>query len=253
MKQFVLAFSLALGFATAALAQETVSLVKPRDLREEIEAMPQIVAPKTPATMKINRALKARDREVLARQRACTKQARELGRPSAAGIGRWSWVKMRGPEFLTIESGNSSLCATPYEARWLDSMTYDLRTGDVVDWTQLMPGLTVVSYEEYRAPPQVKGRALHARFMKAYRLLRDEDPECIEAIDRPDEAEFVLVPDPKDGGLRVQPSFLPHVIQACEDSVTLDAADMRTLGVAPRLVDAIQAARKAGAFDAEAP
>lgn len=79
-----------------------------------------------------------------------------------------------------------------------------------------------------------------------FRTLRGQNREadwvdCAEVLADPT-LTFTLWPDAKAHGLVLAPSSLPHAVQACGDTVTIPTKTLRQLGVAPALLNAIDAA-----------
>ena len=88
--------------------------------------------------------------------------------------------------------------------------------------------------------------------MKAAEAANPIDPDCHGGLNDP-QLKLNLWPDPKGGGLAIEPGDLVHAEQACADTIVVPTTTLRPLGVHAGLLDAIDAAHAGGFFDKDEP
>jgi hypothetical protein len=98
----------------------------------------------------------------------------------------------------------------------------------------------------------VTSRALQQLYLTAAAAANPVDPDCQDVLNDP-ELKLNLWPEPKDGGLAIEPGDLPHAVEACADLVVVPTETLRTLGVNVALLDAIDAAQAGGFFGKDEP
>jgi hypothetical protein len=233
----LLAFACAAGSAGAA--DRAVHLVVPPPVYKDVAAMPQIADPADDAERRINAALKRLDANVLKAAKDC----------AGDGWERSVDVPMRGPGFLSLTVTDSVFCdGNAHPDAGTFSIVYDLATGKPVDWTKLLPAsLTgTVALEEQGDGTKIvtlAAKRLFELYMAGYRA--GEAPssdldECKQSLrDQATDAPPAMMVwlDAKEGGLAVEVG-LAHVEQACEESVVIPAATLRTEGAQAALLKA---------------
>jgi hypothetical protein len=223
----------------ALAADRAVHLAVPPPVGTDIAAMPLIVDPADDAERRINAALKHLDDNVLRASRACKG-------------GDWQRsvdATMRGPGFLSLTVTDAWSCeGTSHPDSGTFSIVYDLTSGSPVDWTKLLPaGLTgKVALEEQADGTRVvtlASKRLFDFYMTGYGagdppgndLQECKDALASQASNGPPGMMVWL--DAKGGGLAVQ-AGLPHVVQACEEPVTIPASVLKTEGAQTALLRA---------------
>jgi hypothetical protein len=224
----------------AVAAPFAVVLRQPPPLFKGAKSMPRITSPATAATAKINTDLAKVDSAWMAEARDC----RETAGGAEVDLGRDYAMKMRGPAYFALEISDEEFCGGAHPSTTLTPITYDLATGERIDWLKVFPASARVkrSFEADPGEPPVdefRSPVLHALYLKKARAARSaaDWKDCAEALQDP-ELDFQMVPDAEQGALEITPD-LPHAVMACGDSVALSPADMRALGVAQPLVEAI--------------
>lgn len=244
MKYAVSAAILLAATACAALAADrAVHLAVPPPVSKDIAAMPQIIDPADDAERRINVALKHLDGNVLRASRTCKG-------------GDWQRsvdATMRGPGFLSLTVTDAWSCeGTAHPDSGTFSIVYDLTSGRPVDWTKLLPASLTgkMALEEQADGTKIvtlASKRLFDLYMAGYGAGDPPDSdlqECKDALvsqatDGPPGMMVWL--DAKGGGLAVQVG-LPHVVQACEEPVTIPASVLKTEGAQPALLKAFDGA-----------
>lgn len=235
------------GAETAAAGG--VSLVEKPRLSADVEALPRL-AGTSPAIARINAGLDLSDASALENAEACR---------ADSGDGKsGEWIRsitrpMTGPAYVTLREHLEIYCGGAYPSTSQTAVTYDVSTGQRIDWTTAIPGLglTVGSMEDMPPGyvPLVSSAALGAWYSR--KMLANPEAEwveqCRDVFDPADLADqsFNIWADAGNGGVTVAPDFA-HVIQACADSATLTPAELTGFNASPALVEAITAARAAG-------
>lgn len=235
--------------ATAAAA---VALTEKPKLSEEIEALPRL-AGEGEGAARINAEFDRMDAVAVSQAGECATMARESANGEGGGWSRWITRPMTGPTYLTVREHLEIYCGGAYPSASQTAVTYDVATGQRVDWAQSLPGLnlTAATFEDM---PQdyvvlVQSAALGAWYSAKMLALPDAEwvAQCREVFDPAalGEQTFNIWADAENGGVTVQPDF-PHVAQACAESATLTAADLQQFNASPALIEAIAAAHAAG-------
>jgi hypothetical protein len=247
-----LAFAIAgLLFAAdgAAAADRVISLKIPSPLRPGIAAMPTIAAAKDEAERRINTALRRLDATMRKTTAGCTGPD---GRR-----GEWERsveAPMRGPGYLSLVVTDVITCAGRGPGIGVMSIVYDLTTGTPVDWTRLLPPdltgkVALETGADGTRMVTLASTTLHALYLAGYRP-GDVEPSCREAVSEPGAGAppaMMVWPDAKAGGLVLQFN-LPRAAQACSDPVVISSVTLRRHGADARLLAAIDAAHRAGAY-----
>ena len=230
-----------LAGGAAHAADRIVVLTRPAPLARFIAAMPRIGHPRDAAERQINLAMDRRD--------AAGRRAAAACRGKGQGWERTTRVTMRGPGYLSYEVADAFDCGGVHPDNSTDTVVYDLRTGRPVDWTMLLPpALTgTVSLK-----PGVDGTrtvslgsaALRQRFLAAQtpQANPDDAKQCAEVLAFAVPTGLRVWLDGPAGALAVQPN-MPHGSDSCAQPLLLSAAELRQLGAAPALADALDAAR----------
>lgn len=163
---------------------------------------------------------------------------------------------MMGPGFISFSIYQGQFCegaARPDTTH--TAITYDLATGQAVDWVAAAPGLQLTRGDATgQAADYVPGFS-SAALLDWYsaKAMTSPDPaqreQCADVWtpESMEGTEFQIWLDARNGGLSVQPRF-PHVVMACADTATLNPEEMRRFGISPRIIDAVAAAHAAGSW-----
>lgn len=247
-----MAFRVALLAATLAGAcvetANAVQLTPSPAVAPDVAAFPRLVAaPHDRAAARINQALVRADARVRGAAQSCLAAG-----PSAATDNKPWWtrkvsVAMRGPAYLALVAADDWFCGGAYPNTGQVALVYDLRTGAPVNWARLLPASMVRATGTDTADDgtivgTLASPALAEMYVKE--LIR-EDPDLAVCKDALTDPSFVLWPDAKHDGLGIAPFGLPHVIAACGTEIVIPTSTLRTLGVSPRLLEAIDAAHRA--------
>lgn len=214
------------------------------DLAADVGALPRLVG-EGAAIAAINADLDLRDTA-----------ARAEGCDGGSGYARDVTQPMTGPGFITFRIGEEYACEGAAHPSFDQTLiTYDLATGRAVDWVAAAPGLQLTRGEIDDMPadyvPGLSSTALSAWY--SARMLASTDREhltdCAEvwSTDALESTGFKVWLDAENGGVSVGPEFA-HVAQACADTATLNAEDMRRFGVSPAIIDAVTAAHASGSW-----
>lgn len=243
-----------LGFASQAPAADAPVQLKPsRAITKDVPAFPRLTATDA-AAQRINHALDKLD----ALTRQAIKDCRaNVDKGADFDLTRTITVTMRGPRYLGFYVGGSQDCGGAHPGAGTSAFAYDLSTGSPLNWQRLLPksmvqGTSLDTDINGATIAFVTSKALQDLYLKAENDAGPIDPDCQGALTDPG-LKLNLWPDPKDGGLGVEPGDLPHVVQACADPITIPTATLRPLGVDAALLDAIDAAHAGGFFDKDAP
>lgn len=235
----------------AAAAAQPITLTRPRPVSGEVQAYPRIAAPANAAQRRINRALDRLDAKVRTAIRQCF----------ADSVNPTSWERqidttMRGPEFLSYLVTDEVDCGNAYPNESHLAIVYDLRTGEPVDWTRLLPGkltgwLELKGVNGIRVVTLASPRLLNLYMVGYHRALDPENrAECGDAPTMFGEDGVAMLAwlDAKAGGLALQFDF-NHAMQACSAAVVVPAATLRREGASPRLLAALAAAGRSPRHD----
>lgn len=231
--------------STASEGDATAATFEARpDLAEGVGALPRLVG-EGAAVAAINADLDRRDAAA--------------GRAGCDGGGvfeRGVSQPMTGPDFISFWIAESYFCEGAARPSFdQTALTYDLATGQAVDWVAAAPGLQLTRGDTTGLPadyaPRLSSPVLSGWYSAEALASTDREhaqqcadlwtPEALEGV------SFKIWLDAQAGGLSVGPEFA-HVIQACADTATLDADAMRRFGVSTAIIDAVAAAHAAGAW-----
>lgn len=246
----------------AGAAGDPILVEKPR-LSADIEAMPRLSGD-SPAIVRINAELDRLDATAVADAGECGRMA-----DSQEGDG---WTRtitrpMTGPAYLTLREHLEIFCGGAYPSTSQTPITWDLSTGERVNWVALLPGLGLVQDQAEEGMPtdyvySVRSPRLETLYER--KMLADttdaERREACRDVWKPladDELGqgFRVWADAEHGGVAIDADYA-HVVQACGGTVYLTADEMREAGAPAALIDALAAGRTAGNWapreDAEA-
>ena len=242
-------FNFTLLFAALSLgAASAGTLTAPKPLVKDVDALPKLTA-RDAASVKINNALQKLDKQVLKARKECVS-----GKNT-------SWMRtvtttMAGPQFLSFYVTDSVDCGGAHPDAASFALVYDLKTGKAVDWSKLLPkALVESSSTDSGADGSIIGVVGSKQLSQLYieSLGTDLDKDCKEVLVEGDLKFILWLEDGHKGqkaqgqntqGLVVQTTSLPHVVQACADTVTLPLARLQQIGPMPQLQDAFSAASK---------
>ncbi len=226
----------------AAASTGAVALEARPDIREGVQALPRLVGD-TPAITAINADLDRIDADT-------------AGCEGGGTYTRFATMPMTGPGYFTVAIRDEYFCDDTARPSFdYTAITYDLSTGERVDWTTAAPGLRATRSEvenmpaSYEPPLQSENLAeLYAR-----KMLASTDAEwlgeCRDLFTEEMLADdyFKVWLDAQTGGVAFAADF-PHVAQACAETATMNEEEMRRFGVAPAMIEAVLAATAAENF-----
>lgn len=231
--------------ATAAAEPASLVLTAQPPLSQTAESLPRLTGD-SPAFARINAELTRLDA-------AARKQLADCG-PQ----GEWNrsiTQPMTGPGYLTLRVHTEISCGGPYPSSDQTAITWDLATGERLDWPKSLSGLSLTpdSFDDMPADytPNMSSARLAAWYSRKVLAAADKGMagECADvwSTEALDGTRFKIWLDAENGGVTVAPDF-PHVIQACAEPATLTAADLQGFGAPAPLIEAVTAAHAAGAW-----
>lgn len=223
-----------LPLLTGAAAADPIplALTSPPPLIKNIAAFPKI-ADHGAAADKINQALDKLDQNALQASKNCL----------AAKGGAWSReidVTSRGARFLSYKVTDDRSCGA-YPDSSVFALVYDLTTGDVVDWAKLLPHPTIETSSLATAAEGSKIAVVGSRILSKFyvdHLGKHIDPDCIDVLASTD-LQFIFWVDSSQGGVTMQTVNLPHVVQACADTVTMSLDTLKEFHANKILLDGL--------------
>jgi hypothetical protein len=240
-RTFVVAALLA---ANGAAAQDApLRLATAPALGPDLQAFPRIVeGASDQVAQRIHRALAQNEAAV----RRAAKTCRDEAKPREGSWNRTVSVPMQGPRYLALLAADEWYCGGPYRDTSTLALVYDLRTGAPVNWVRLLPPALVQGTGSYtRADGLRVGTVSSPRLTDLYVKAAEQalDAQCKDALDG-ERLAFQLWPDARHGAIALKPSGLPHVITACGPEARVSAATLRSFGVDPGLLSAIEAGHR---------
>ncbi|MFC5345966.1 hypothetical protein ACETK8_16960 [Brevundimonas staleyi] len=225
-----------------AAEASAVTFAAQPDLADGVGALPRLVG-EGAAIERINADLARIDGAVMGN--AC-----ETG----GGIERGVTQPMTGPGYVSFWIAESWYCeGAAHPSFDQTGLTYDLATGERVDWVAAAPGLQLVRGDATDRPatyvPSLSSSVLTTWYSR--KMLASTDAEhlgdCgdVWTAESMGDTSFKLLLDAEEGGLSVQPEFA-HVVQACADRVTMTPEEMQSNGVSAAMIEAVTAAHAAG-------
>ncbi len=227
MRAWIAGLALTLGVASAAAAMPVV-LTRP----PSAWTFPKIAAPKTPATAKINAALRRLDRRWAGFVKDCGAGGKD------ASAERRVETTLAGPRFLSLVARDEELCGGAHPDTDTLPLVYDLEAGRPVDWRKLLgPRLVTAtatdSVIDGTTIGEIASKTLQGLYVRAAR----PDGDCSEVLADPG-LKFVAWLDGRRRGLVVEP-VLPHVTRSCGEEQSISLEDLRRLGADAALTSAL--------------
>jgi hypothetical protein len=172
------------------------------------------------------------------------------------GIERGVRQPMTGPGFISFSIAEGQLCegASGPETEHT-AITYDLATGQPVDWVAAAPGLQLTRADTTGQPADYVPGLSSTALSEWYRAEAMTSPdrwhvgECqdIWTHQHLEVSGFQVWLDAREGGLSIRPRF-SQMAMGCANTVTLNPEEMRRFGVAPAIIDAVAAGHAAGSW-----
>ena len=223
----------------AAIQAHSAPLTTPVTLAQ-IAALPRLTA-QTPAALRINADLAARDGMALADAAACTVPTREDGTLVTDQTGSWERsvaVTLSGQALLSILIIDEAWCpGAAHGFTVVTPLTWSLPTGLAVDWPALLPP------DWTRNPQNLPGDAgshrsqamtdyYHAHYPKL------NDPDCAD-VELAQQPSFRFWPDAASHRLVMQPAESSHGTRACDDAVLVSPTELAALRADASLIAAL--------------
>jgi hypothetical protein len=242
MKAIAFAVLVALIAPSASAANAPPTLRKTPNLAKNAEAFPMLVGA-TPAIARINRALRATN----AKQREDMKDCRR----DAPQDGYW-WEQsvdapLIGAHFVSSAAHGNLSCGGAHPNFIDEALTFDLTTGEPVDWRRLLPAslrrAAGRAADEAAAPDDaIASPALTALFVDQS-TKEGVGADCQEAFGQ-QEMNFEFWPDAKAKGLAMRAANLLHWAEGpCSGPVTIPVATLKRLGFDNLLIEDIETGR----------
>lgn len=216
-------------------APTAAAFIATPDLSATVESPPRLVG-SSPAVQAIDADLTLMD--VGARE---TTAACEVGT-----FTRTITQPMTGPGYAAYAFTDEWSCGGAHPSTTLTAITYDLFTGQRIDWTQALPNwkLTTEPFEGMGKGEvlNVHSQALTAWYVKKMLASPDKQwlAECRTVFDAGplNNSGFKIWADAANAGIAVSPD-LAHVVQACGETAYMSAGDMRAAGVSANMIAAL--------------
>lgn len=222
----------------------TVTFEARPDLAESVGALPRLVG-EGAAIAAINADLDHRDAA-----------ARADGCEGGGGVSRGVSQPMTGPGFISFRISEEYACeGTAHPSFDQTAITYDLATGQAVDWVAAAPGLQLARGDTTDMPagyvPGLSSPALSAWYSGKVMAATDREQveQCADvwSTEALEGTGFKVWLDAGNAGLSVGPEFV-HAVQACAETATMNADEMRRFGVSPAIIEAVATAHAAGSW-----
>lgn len=167
--------------------------------------------------------------------------------------------EMTGPDFISFRMNETLACdGADYGTLAERAVTYDLSTGQRIDWAAMIPALGLIVDPPAEGSPQgavrlVRSRALAQWYADHVFLDGDPDPEFMERcgpffdMATLSDAGFQLWASGASAGVSVRPE-LPDTAIGCEEVRGLDEDALFGMGADLRLMAALRMARDAGNY-----
>lgn len=223
--------------AASAVAATAPSLRPSPNLAKDVEAFPRLDG-EGDAIKVINKSLSAADATAAKDAKSCIKDAH--------GKAHWERdvdVTSLSPRFVSFVASDDYFCGGAHPDTSTTVLVFDLKTGALADWTQLIPGATKPASDAGSAAagveflPTILSPKLEALFKTAAGKVDD----CAEVMSQTNGEELLVWPDAKTKGLAVTMPGLPHAARACGGPVSIPLSDLQAMNVDPALLEAIAA------------
>ncbi|HEY1795410.1 MAG TPA: hypothetical protein VGG57_04770 [Stellaceae bacterium] len=236
------------GCIVAAIARADDARVVLRDAKpvaHGIAAFPKIVAPKSEAATRVNRALEGADASVDRVAVDCNHYK---------GWHRTVSVTMGGPRYLSLLASDDWYCGGAYPDTEFTALVFDLSTGAPIDWMKLFPADFIGKAGPSPGggvsdPIGIESPRLWDLFVKTANAAEHDDCNDVRSDPSGSGTRLMIWPNAKDGGIDLFAAEFPHVVKACAGPATLPTAELRKLGADAALLDAIDEAHAKGWYD----
>ena len=208
------------------------SVILQPQLLPDLDAMPRLKG-NDPVAQRINEQLEGMDHEILEESEGCRN-------PPDSTWYRGVEIAFAVPRYLSIFTLNEIWCdGMLHPVSFFETPTFDLATGDQVDWSEIFPRGYIAKDAPHYDPSVITGSPL---LFSLYFVLNGQMPtECREAI-ASDVDRFQVWLDAKEGGLVMSPLGLAHAIRSCGDRVILSPGVLEEIGAAPAVIEELRAA-----------
>lgn len=240
-----------LALALAAGAPPEVTLTAQRPVSRSIDAYPRIAAPATAETALINEELVKADARV-------KNAARDCNQGSNYDDGQWRrevGVPFRYGDFLSLVAADTWTCTT-FSGSFLNTVTYDLTTGEPVDWRKLLlPRVAGDPAQGVGGDASKLSLVVSPILNEVYRrkvligMGSDEQSGCANAFER--DYTMMLWLDAEREAVAMRGVGFPPALSACAREETLVPDELVLLKSPQRLLDILKAAHAAHAWSAE--
>jgi hypothetical protein len=240
---FVTLGASAQGAVGGSQPERPISVAHVTQLRKGVDSWPVVIAPSTPAIRRANALLNGMNRTLARELHKCDREfqqyARATGDKPADSAGDWDrkvLVKMRGPRFVSMVADETQFCGGAYPDNDFLALVFDMTTGGLIDWEKF-----VSSTEDFEVTDRVVDGASSSLLTMpslSSLVVSRANGECKQALQE-ENLSFLVWPDAKSGVLMVKPTGLPHVAQACEETLGLTIDEARKLGFSDALLDSL--------------
>lgn len=229
---------------------EAAPLSFPPDLFEGVAATPRLAD--TPLHSRFNADMARLDAWTVAERDSCL--TAEMGQPYwERGVS----LPMSGPRFVTVEKTEGSYCGGAHPNHDLMRLTYDLKTGEAIDWSSLLPPELLGSLSPdtmlFTLPtPTVRSAELASWYRGQVLAAMSEDSRtqghCDEVLSPAaiENAGLVLWLDAETPGLAMEIASVAYADTVCLNPAVMPASELRSRGVSAELIDALEAAHANG-------
>ena len=193
------------------------------------------------AADRINASLRREQATADAAARKCRSDYREETHRKAAPDAwtRSVEVTFKGPHYVGFVAADTYFCGGAYPDEGNLPLVYDLTTGAPVNWVKLFPA----------GAHAERGNAVDGSVLGAIvwpelsrRAEAGSKGDCENAYDSGSSIPWAISLDAREGKLQANAYEVAHAIRGCEDVEVFSPAQMRKMGFAAELADAVEAA-----------
>ena len=242
MKAIAFAVLVALIAPSASAANAPPPLHKTPNLAKNAEAFPTLVGA-TPAIARINRALRAANAKQREDMKGCRRDTPQDGYWWEQSVD----APLIGAHFVSLAAHGNLSCGGAHPNFIDEALTFDLTTGEPVDWRRLLPAslrrAPGRAADGAAAPDDaIASPALTALFVDQS-TKEGVGADCQEAFGQ-QEMNFEFWPDAKAKGLAMRAANLLHWAEGpCSGPVTIPVATLKRLGFDNLLIEDIETGR----------
>ncbi len=238
MRPIAFAVLVALLAPPATAANAPLTLRKTPNLAKNAEAFPMLVGA-TPAIARINRTLQAANAKQREDMKDCWRDAPQDGYWWEQSVG----APLIGAHFVSLWAHGDLSCGGAHPNLVDETLTFDLTTGEPVDWRRLLPAsLRLATDGTVASDDAIASPALTALFVDQS-TKEGVGADCQEAFAQ-QEMNFEFWPDAKAKGLAMRAANLLHWAEGpCSGPVTIPVATLKRLGLDAPLIEDIEAGR----------